>query len=167
VLAEVVSERVYAPRDVEDPTVSQGTRDPVSVPEVIAPQGADETREDEAHKELNPGVALALEDNHGVLSEVLVVELLAGSDHGGVLLDKEPPDVGKEQAASGVVRVAIGLRVFMVSPMVSGPVVDGSLVGHRVAKHQEDAEGQTGLIRAMSPETMSSCGDSETTVRGK
>ena len=46
--------------------------------------------------------------------------------------------------------------------VVSGPVPDASLVGDRVDEHEEDAEGEGGLVGAVGPETVRPGSDAQT-----
>ena len=51
-----MSRRVYAPCEVEHDDVSEAAGYPVSVPEVVSPQSANEAGEDKAHKQSEPRV---------------------------------------------------------------------------------------------------------------
>lgn len=70
--------------------------------------------------------------------------------------------MSKEESSLGIVRVGVRLTELVMDPVVSDPDVDGVLSGHAVGHDQEEAEGQTGLERAMSPESMSSSCDTLT-----
>ena len=69
--------------------------------------------------------------------------------------------MGEEEAFLGIVRVGIALGVFVVHSMVSRPVPDASLVGHRGEEHEQDAEGKRGAVGAVRPESVAASGDSQ------
>ena len=76
------------PCAVQDNDVSQSTCHPVAIPEVITPQHADESREDEAHEEREPWVKSLLESNGHIFSKVIEVQFLACLNDVFVLLQK-------------------------------------------------------------------------------
>lgn len=81
-----------------------------------------------------------------------------------MLLHIEPAHVRKEKPSSSVVRIGILLRVLVVHAVVARPVVDGTLVRHRVDEHHEHADGPVGIVGAVRPETVDAAGDAEPTV---
>ena len=109
-ITEKVSSRVHQPGEVQHTDVSQGTSSPVAVPEVVAPKHADQAGEDEAHKQVDPGIQPLLEHHHGVLKKVIEGQLLSSLNNILVLLHKQPSNVGKEESALGIVRVSVSLQ---------------------------------------------------------
>lgn len=80
----------------------------------------------------------------------------------GVLLDVQPPHVREEKTARRVVRVRVLLRVLVVHPVVSGPVVNRPLVGHRVDEHEKHSSDPVRVVRSVRPQTVYPAGDSKT-----
>lgn len=67
--------------------------------------------------------SLLMELNDGIGQDVAHIDSSALLQHFGMLLQHQPADVGEEEAAIGVVRIGIGLRVFVVDSVVADPVV--------------------------------------------
>ena len=51
-----------------------------------------------------------------------------------------------EESTHGIVWVGIRLGIFVVDTVVTCPVVDGSLVGDGVAKHEGETDGEGGGV---------------------
>ncbi len=62
--------------------------------------------------------------------------------------------VREEEAPVGVVRVRVGLAELVVGAVVPGPHVDGVLRGHAVGQHEEDAQREARLVRAVRPQAV-------------
>eukprot|EP00968_Pinguiococcus_pyrenoidosus_P003507 scaffold228_cov312-Pinguiococcus_pyrenoidosus.AAC.25 len=136
VVAVDVRGRVDEPREVQHRAVAQCAGHPERGPELLAPPiRGDQRREDVAHEQRKPRVHALLEHDVAVGLQVREVQLSAGLDHVGVLLEVQPAHVREEEASRGVVRIGVGLRVLVVHPVVPRPVVDGALVGDGVAQH--------------------------------
>jgi len=65
--------------------------------------------------------------------------------------------MGIEEAALNIVGVLVGVAVAVVDAMVSNPVIDGPLMGSRVAEHEKNTNRERGCVRPMRPETMGTC----------
>jgi len=72
--------------------------------------------------------------------------------------------VCEEETTHGIVWISVGLRIFVMDAMITGPVVDGALVGDGVAEHEEKTDGEGGGVGTVGPETMDADGDAEATV---
>lgn len=77
---------------------------------------------------------LSLEPDDGVVQQVGEVQLPALLDDVAVLAHEEPADVGEEEAAAGVVRVRVRLRVLVVHTVVPAPLVDVILCKTHMAR---------------------------------
>ncbi len=69
----------------------------------------------------------------------------------------------KEETTHGIVWISVGLRIFVMDAMITGPVVNGALVGDGVAQHEEETDGERGGVGTVGPETMDADGDTEAT----
>ena len=160
VVAHEVGGGVDEPGEVQDDGVAEGAGHEEGVPKVLAPEVlGDLGGHDVAHVQGEPRVELLLEHDEGVLVQVGEVEVAAGLDDGGMLLDEEPAHVGEEEAAGGVVGVGLRLGELVVDAVVAGPVVDAALVGYGVGQHEEEADGEAGLVRAVGPQSVDADGD--------
>lgn len=118
----------------------------------VAPsETADERREDETHGDDDLDVVLVLPDDDGVLVQVGDVST---TDALGVLLHDHPADVGVEQPLADGVRVLVGVGVAVVGTVVASPPSDRSLHGTTTDGSQVDSQGESGRVRAVSPEAM-------------
>ena len=86
------------------------------------------------------------------------------SSYRGVLLDVKPAHVREEESSRGVVWVRVLLRVLVVNTVITRPVVDGALVGHRVDEHHEHPNGPMRVVRTVRPQSVDTPSDPETTV---
>ena len=155
VVPHEVGGAVDQPGEVQDDAVAQGPSDEESVPEVLPPEVlGDLGGHDVAHVEGEPGIALLLEHDGGIVEKVGEVEVPPRLDDVWVLLDEEPPHVREEEAPGGVVRVGGGLGELVVDTVVAGPVPDGALVSYGVDKHEEEASREGRLVRPVRPEAM-------------
>lgn len=64
-----------------------------------------------------------MELNDRVCQDIAHVDSSALLEDQWVLLQHQPSNVGKEEAAIGVVRIGIGFRVLMMNSMISDPIV--------------------------------------------
>ena len=69
----------------------------------------------------------------------------------------------EEESSRGVVWVRVLLRVLVVNTVITRPVVDGALVGHRVDEHHEHANGPMCVVRTVRPQSVDTPSDPETT----
>uniref|UniRef100_A0A182TF98 Uncharacterized protein n=1 Tax=Anopheles melas TaxID=34690 RepID=A0A182TF98_9DIPT len=97
---------------------------------------------------------LALEAQHRVSFQVGNVQLLALGNDFRMLAAQQPADVREEKATGRIMRIRIRFRVFVVHPVVAGPVQRTVLERDRVKHGQDDAQGQLRLVRPMGPQTM-------------
>lgn len=67
--------------------------------------------------------------------------------------------MSKEEPSLGIVRISIRLTELVMNAMISGPDVDRVLHRYAVGSHQEEPQRQSGLVRAMSPKSMSTSSD--------
>ena len=67
---------------------------------------------------------LSLEPDHRISQQVGDVKLPPLLDNIPMLADKQPPDMGEEEAPAGVVGISVGLRVLVVDSVVPGPLED-------------------------------------------
>lgn len=162
VIAHEMCGGVDEPGEVQYDGVTEGTGNEEGVPEVLPPEVLrDLGGHDVAHVQSEPRVELLLEHDEGVLVQVGEVEVASGLDDGGMLLDEEPAHVSEEEAAGGIVRVGLGLRELVVDAVVAGPVEDAALVGDGVGQHEEEPDGEAGLVRAVGPQSVDADGDAK------
>jgi hypothetical protein len=81
-----------------------------------------------------------------------------------MLLDEEPAHVGKEKAPTGVVRVRVRFAKLVVDAVIAGPVVNGSLVGNRVANDEEKTYEEVRFVGAVTPEAVDTDGNAKAAV---
>lgn len=67
---------------------------------------------------------LSLEPDHRISQQVSDIQVSPLLDDISMLPNKQPPDVGEEEAPAGVVGVSVSLRVLVVDSMVPGPLED-------------------------------------------
>ena len=77
--------------------------------------------------------------------QVTEVNRFTAFDHFGALFHHQPADVGKEEASLDVVRVAVGFRELVVSPVVTAPVEEVILCGACVQNGEQHTKRQVGL----------------------
>lgn len=82
--------------------------------------------------------SLFLEHDVRVGVEVRHVYLLSVLEDFRVLAHAQPADVRKPEAAIGVVRVGVGVRVLVMLPVVTHPDPEAVLAGQRVHVQQND-----------------------------
>ena len=75
--------------------------------------------------------------------------------------DHQPAAVSEEEAARGVVRIGVCLRVAMMQAVVPDPLVDVVLAADGEHDHQKDTEWEISAVGAVSPESVCSCCDAE------
>ena len=144
--------RVDQPSKVKDDAIPKGTGNKEGIPEILPPKVGSNLRwEDIADVKSEPGVQLSLEDNTPILQEITEIHFSSSLDYIGMLLDHKPSHVGVEESPGSVVGISIGFGVFVVDAMVTTPVVDTSLVGKRVAKHQEESDGPSSFVGSVRP----------------
>ena len=162
VIAHEMGGGVDEPGEVQHDGVTEGTGHEEGVPEVLPPEVLrDLGGHDVAHVQSEPRVELLLEHDEGVLVQVGEVEVASGLDDGGMLLDEEPAHVREEESAGGVVGVGLGLRELVMDAVVAGPVEDAALVGNGVGQHEEEPDGEAGLVRAVGPQSVDADGDAK------
>lgn len=157
-LTEPVGKRVDTESRVVDKDETSGsckeeTALPVSPSETSDNSGENETHEDHEH---NVVVVLPLDD--GIAAQVRDVcdtNLSTG-------LDKHPSDVSPPETLVGRVGVKLGVGIAVVSAVAARPPLDGALNGARTAESEEVLEGLGGVVRAVSPQTVVTSGDAET-----
>lgn len=147
-----VGSRVDQPGEVKNNAVSQGSSNEESSPEVFTPvANGNLSRENIAHVQGEPRVALPLEGNNRVGLQVREIHFASSLNNIGVLLDEQPTHVGKEKPTGSVVGVSVGLRKFVVNSVVTSPVPDATLVGNRIQEHKKNADTPVRFIRSMRP----------------
>ena len=60
----------------------------------------------------------------------------------------------EEESTRGVMWISVSFGIFVMDAMIACPVVDGALVGDRVAEHEEEAEGVGCGVGSVGPESM-------------
>jgi hypothetical protein len=58
------------------------------------------------------------------LKKIVERETSAFSNHVRVLFDEQPSDVREEKAARGIVWVGVGVGPFVMSAVISAPLID-------------------------------------------
>jgi len=110
---------------------------------------------------------LFLESNDGVTLKVGHVNSSSLDFDCRMLLGHEPSHVGKEEPSLGIMRVGIGLGIFVMDAVVPAPLVDRVLECDRLEQGQEELERKFGLVGLVSPETVTPGRDSESTHKVK
>mmetsp|Transcript_20477 Transcript_20477/g.42300 ORF Transcript_20477/g.42300 Transcript_20477/m.42300 type:complete len:131 (+) Transcript_20477:649-1041(+) len=80
-----------------------------------------------------------------------------------MFLNVKPSHVCEEEPTHCIVRVGIGLRIFVVNSVITSPVVNGTLVSDGVTEHEKEAYRERGLIGTVGPQSMNSNCNSKTT----
>jgi hypothetical protein len=84
-----------------------------------------------------------------------------------MFLDEEPSHVGEEKSTTGIVRVRVRLAKLVVDAVIAGPMVNGALVGNRVADDQKETHEEMGFVGAVTPETVDTNGNAKAAVGTK
>jgi hypothetical protein len=84
--------------------------------------------------------SLSLEHHHWVRFQIAQIQFLTFAGHFLLFFDQQPTDVTVEEASTCVVGVRIRVRVLVVDPMVSTPVVDVFLEGDGLVECQQDSQ---------------------------
>ena len=163
VIERLVTEPVGKRVDTESGLLDEEDAEDASVDEASEPvtpaETSHESREDEAHKEDDLEIVLVLPDNNGVIVEIGDV---GAANSLGVLLHEHPAEVGVEQTLPDTVGVLVGVGVAVVSAVVAGPPSDGTLDGATPDGSQEDLERDRRGVGSVSPQTVVTSGDTET-----
>ena len=153
---------------MKDHDISKSSGHEEGVPEVFAPVVlGDLSRGDKAHVKGEPRVQLSLPVDERIGKQIRKVHFSSGLDNRRVLFDNEPTNVSVKKSAGSIVGVRLGFGEFVVDSVIAGPVVDGSLVGDGVGKHEHGSEQKVGLIRTVRPQPMNSDCYSKATVEEK
>mmetsp|Transcript_29561 Transcript_29561/g.62801 ORF Transcript_29561/g.62801 Transcript_29561/m.62801 type:complete len:260 (-) Transcript_29561:55-834(-) len=148
---------VYQPSEMQNQHVSKASCHKEGRPEAFAPKlDSHLSWEHVAHVELEPRVKLLLKHDNRIFVQVTEIQLLPCPHNLRVLLDVKPPHVCEKEAAHGIVGISIRLRVFVVNTVITGPVVDRSLVGNGVAEHEEETDREGRGVGAVGPEAVNS-----------
>jgi len=103
-------------------TVTYGSSNVETVPEVFSPKGSYLRGHNETHVESEPRIQLFLEHDKGVFLKIREIKLTASLYNGRVLLHEEPPHMCEEESTSSIMRVCVSLRVFVVDAVITCPV---------------------------------------------
>jgi hypothetical protein len=71
--------------------------------------------------------------------------------------DDDPANVGPQEAAGGVVGVAVGVGVSVVRAVGAGPPEAGALHGADACEEEEELEDRRGDVGSVGPEPVVSC----------
>lgn len=157
---------VDKPGEVKNKHISQRSGDEETIPEFLPPvMLSDLSGEYKAHVQCEPWIQLLLEHDYGIFVQVSEIQFFPCPDNLGMLLDIQPAHVSEEKSPCGIVRIGIGLGILVMNTMVTSPVENGALVGDGVAKHEGEANGEGGAVRAMGPQAVHSYGDPEPATR--
>lgn len=74
---------------------------------------------------------------------------------------EQPAHMREEETSCSVVRIGIGLAIFMMNPVVSGPVDRGILERHSVQNHKQQLERPLGFVGSVRPKSVSPGCDSQ------
>ena len=165
VIAIQVCCRVNKPCKVEDDTVTKGTGYKKGIPEVFSPKVLRHLCwPDITDVQGKPRVQFFLKGNTPIFGKIGKVHFTPRLVHSGVLLHQKPAHVGVEESSGSIVGISIRFAEFVVDAMIATPVVDTSLVGKTIAKHQEKSDRPGSLIGSVRPKTVYSYCDSYSTV---
>mgnify|MGYP007002763311 CR=1 FL=1 len=67
--------------------------------------------------------------------------------------------MGKKESTTGIVRIGVTFAELVVHSMVADPDVNVILQCNCLTYHEEDAQRQLGLVRSVSPQSVSACSD--------
>jgi hypothetical protein len=84
--------------------------------------------------------SLSLEHHHWVRFQIAQIQFLTLAGHFFLFLAHQPTHVTVKEAPTCVVGVRIRVRVLVVDPMVSAPVVDVFLEGDGLVECQQDSQ---------------------------
>lgn len=130
----------------------------ISAPRVSPEQPRNDGRQHEAHQDDHGQIVLVLEPDDGVLAQIADVRntrLPPG-------LDEHPTDVTPEEALVGVVGVEVGVGVAVMGTVATAPPLNGALDGTSTKEGQHILQRETGVVCAVTPETVVARGDAET-----
>lgn len=150
-VAEPVGEGVDAKGGLLDEADAQDAGVDEAADPVAPAEAADEGGEGEGHGDDALEEVCVLPDDDGVLVEVGDVGAAGAL---GVLLHDHPAEVGVEEALADRVGVLFGVGVAVVSAVAARPPADGALDGTSAHGGKVDFEGEGGLVRGVSPETV-------------
>lgn len=120
-------------------------------PPIPPPKTADESREDQSHKDGGFKVVFVLPDDNCILveiSDVSSAELL------WVLLHDHPTDVGIVKAFADGVWIMMSISIPVVCTVVPGPPPDGALDGTSANGGQINLQGDGCLVRGVGPKAV-------------
>lgn len=98
--------------------------------------------------------SLFLKHDVGIGLQVGHVNLLSILDDFRMLPAHQPANVGEEEAAIGIVRICVGVRVLVVLTVIPDPYPEAVLSCQCVHVEQEDAHPLVGLKGSMGPQAM-------------
>lgn len=101
---------------------------------------------------------LSLPLDHRIGHHVAHVDLEGLGPEVRMLLHEQPSDVREEKPAGRVVRVGVRVGALVVDAVVADPLEHVELVGERLERDQQHAQGQTGLERPVGPQPMGAGG---------
>ena len=96
-------------------------------------------------------IEAALESDQWILFQVTHVHSLSLLYNIWMFAAQKPTDVREEEASFGVMWVGVGLRVLVVHPMVTTPLVDVILEGQDMPECQKYLERWSSLICPVTP----------------
>ena len=56
-----------------------------------------------------------------------------------------------KESTSSIVRVRVGFGKFVVHAMVTGPVVDATLIGDGITKHKNESKEEMSFVGSVRP----------------
>lgn len=160
--SEHVANRVDAPSRVQGTDVSQARQSHKVVEESTSNEDHTEDGwKNEAHECRKKVVVLFLEHNDLISHKILHVNKSSLFNELIRFLNQEPANVREEEPSGHGVWVQLGIAELVVKSVISGPVEDRSLEGHGVTDHQEPLQRVLRLIGLVSPKSVCSSSDSE------
>ncbi len=95
--------------------------------------------------------ALSLEAQKGVVEEIAEVEFGAAPTNFGMFADKEPADMGEEEAAVDVVGVGGRVGPLVVTSVVAHPFDNIVLERHAIGEHENQPRRPARLVAPVRP----------------
>jgi hypothetical protein len=128
-IAPFVRRTVDQPGDMQREHVAEHGGHEIGHLQRLAPgQPGQHGRIDEAAQNGQRFVVLFLIEHHRIGEQIVQGYARAFARHIRMLFHEQPADVSEKEAALGIVRIGVRLRVFVVHPVISTPLIYGILI---------------------------------------
>lgn len=157
---------IDAPRDVQDPCVTETSREEPSVrPRFVPIKYRNYCRQNKAAKRHDDCPIILLKHQNRIGFQVGNVDFLSSSTNIRMLLRHQPANMWEKESPSSIVRVSICVKILVMDSVISRPVNDAVLKSDRVENHQHQTQWPLGFVGAMWPESVNTSSDSWRLIR--